>query len=265
MRHPGVDIQEVRAFWEANPVAASAIPHPVGSAEYFPAYDALRELNESPAFAAELHEFSAHSQGRVLDVGAGNGYVLSRYARAGAEVVGVDLTAAGTGLCRRRFALQGLRGCFVQGSGESLPFRDQSFDCVCSMGVIHHTPDPEAVLAECRRVLVPGGRLILMVYHRDSLLYQLRFRAFALLLRRSRQRLVNAVDGAANPLGRVYSRSELRRLLGGFSDVELSVGLLQPWMLPPPLGRLAPSALLARLEKRFGWFLYAKARKARAS
>lgn len=237
------------------------MPYPLGSPDYFRAYDRLRERNESLEFSDRLHETGEHAGRRVLDVGAGNGYVLSRYRRAGAEVVGVDLTAAAVGLCVRRFALEGLHGAFLQASAEKLPFRDQSFDCVCSMGVIHHTPDPAAAVLEIHRVLRPGGRLILMVYHRDSALYRVRFQALRLLLGRDTQRQVNEVDGAANPLGRVYSRDELRSLLGRFVDVELSVGLLQPWMLPPPLGRFAPRRLLSRIERCFGWFLYAKARK----
>lgn len=245
-------------------MAAAAVPHPIGSPAYFLAYDRLRELNESPEFSAQLHEFVEHAGGRVLDVGSGNGYVLSRYRRAGAEVLGVDLTAAAVRLCRQRFAMEGQAGTFLQASAESLPFREASFDCVCSMGVVHHTPDPVAALAEFHRVLRPGGRLILMVYHSGSALYRVRFAAFRLLLGRDAQQLVNKVDGAANPLGRVYSRSELSRLLDRFVDVELLVRLLQPWMLPPPLGRLAPKALLSRLERRFGWFLYARARKAGA-
>lgn len=242
-------------------MAAAAVPHPLGSPEYFLAYDRLRELNESPELSARLHEFADFRGRRVLDVGAGNGYVLSRYRRLGAAVTGVDLTATAVRLCRQRFAVEGQAGDFLQASAESLPFRDESFDCVCSMGVIHHTPDPAAALAELRRVLRPGGRLILMMYHRDSALYRVRFASFRLLLGRDTQELVNEVDGPANPLGRVYSRRELRQALSGFEDVDLSVGLLQPWMLPPPLGRFAPRALLSRLESRFGWFLYAKARK----
>lgn len=245
-------------------MAAAAVPHPIGSAEYFLDYDRLRELNESPAFSAELHELSEFRGRRVLDVGAGNGYVLSRYRRAGAEVLGVDLSMTGIRLCRQRFALEGLEGTFLQANAESLPFRDASFDCVCSMGVVHHTPDPVAALAEFHRVLRAGGRLILMVYHRDSALYRLRFAACRLLLGRDVQQLVNQVDGVANPLGRVYARGELARMLDRFVDIELSVGLLQPWMLPPPLGRFAPRAVLSRLEHRFGWFLYARARKAGA-
>jgi len=255
-----VQIDDVRAFWESHPLCASAIPHPLGSREFFRAYDALREANESPAFSRWLHEYNDFSGRDVLDVGAGNGYVLSRYAQAGARVAGVDITEAAAALCRKRFALSGLRGTFVVANAEDLPFADASFDCVCSMGVLHHTPRMDRALAEIRRVLRPGGRLVLMVYHRNSILYRVTFPVFSIVRGKPRAQLVDEVDGYGNPKGEVYSRRELRAMLRGFSDVETSVGLFQPWMLPR-LGGFIPRPALDALGRRFGWFLYAKAVK----
>ena len=254
-------LSDVRSFWERHPVAAAAVPHPIGSPEYFRCYDELREANESPEFSARLHEYAGFTGRAVLDVGSGNGYVLERYARCGARTVGVDLTSAGASLCRRRFALAGLPGSFVQASAESLPFPATVFDAVCSMGVIHHTPRPERAFAELRRVLRPSGRLILMLYHRDSILYRLRFPAMKLLRGWSIARQVDEVDGSGNPKGDVYSAGEIRTALEGFTDVETWAGLLQRWMLPPPLHRLVPARFLRPLERRFGWFLYVKARR----
>ena len=261
MKH-AVALEDVRSFWEAHPVAAAAVPHAPGTPGFFDYYDRLREANESAEFSARLHEYADFSGRRVLDVGCGNGYVLSRYARAGAIVSGVDLTDTAVELCRKRFAYMGLAGEFWRGNAERLPFGDAEFDCVCSMGVLHHTPDTAAAVDEIFRVLKPGGRLIVMFYHRNSALYRVGFPLRRLLHRKSMQQLVNEVDGVGNPLGDVYSAAELRGLLGAFTDVELSVGLLQGWMfLPVALGRLVPSRLLELVGRRWGWFLYAKARK----
>jgi SAM-dependent methyltransferase len=258
----GTTVNDVRRFWESHPVAAAAIPAERGTAEYFAAYDRLREANESPEFSYALHEYRRFKGRAVLDVGCGNGYVLGKYAAEGARVFGVDLTGAGIALCRKRFALQGLRGQFTVGNAESLPYPSSVFDCVCSMGVLHHTPDTRAAIDELYRVLKPGGRLILMMYHRNSANYRLRMFADHVRTGRAMGDLVRAVDGEGNPVGVVYSKAELRRLLGRFADVDCFAGCLQREMLPK-LGRVIPEAWLRRFERRWGWFLYAKGIKPR--
>lgn len=251
-------MRDVRAFWERNPVATAAVPFEPGSSEFFEHYDRLREANESISFSRRLHDYPKFTAKRVLDVGCGNGYVLSRYAREGAHTFGVDLTRAAVELSRRRFELAGLPGRFTVGSAEDLPFATDSFDCVCSMGVLHHTPDTERAVGEIRRVLRPGGRLIVMFYHRNSAVYR-RLQLRARRTGRPLQTFVNEVDGEGNPKGDVYSRRELRALLSAFEAIDLSVGFLQG--LPVGQVRVPPKVVLRPFASRWGWFLYAKARK----
>jgi SAM-dependent methyltransferase len=255
MSQPTLDA--VRQYWERNPVAANAVPYVLGTPEYFAFYDRLREANETPAFSSALHEYAAFRDKSVLDIGSGNGYVLSRYAASGARVFGVDLTRAAVGLCRRRFDLMNLRGSFTVADAERLPFSDAAFDCVCSMGVLHHTPNTDRAVGEIFRVLRPGGRLIVMFYHRNSLQYRLKFPLLKWLKGVPIQQSINEVDGVGNPKGDVYSRRELARLLRQFDRLELFAGVL-PWHAMGGLGRLCPAAARGPLERRIGWFLYAK-------
>jgi SAM-dependent methyltransferase len=259
---PGAELHDVRAYWEEHPVAAAAVPYEPGTPEFFASYDRLREENETLGFSYQLHEYRAFSGGRVLDVGCGNGYVLSKYAQEGAYAFGIDLTRAAVSLSRTRFDLSGLDGDFLVGSAEDLPYPSGTFDCVCSMGVLHHTPDTDRAVAEIHRVLRPGGRLVLMLYHRDSAVYW-RFRLRSRMTGRPLQTLVNEVDGVGNPKGDVYSRAEMGTLLRDFDGVELSVGFLQGVAVGGR--RFPPKSVLRPLESRFGWFLYAKARKPAAA
>ena len=74
-------------------------------------------------------------------------------------------------LAKRNLEQRGLpANCFVS-DAEALPFADSSFDLVYSHGVLHHTPNLPAAVAEVHRVLRPGGRAIVMMYHRASLNY----------------------------------------------------------------------------------------------
>jgi len=251
-------IEDIRKFWESHPVAASAIPHPLGTPEYFQCYDRLREANESVAFSYRLHEYREFSSRRVLDIGCGNGYVLSKYALEGAQVYGVDITQTALDLCSRRFVLLGSDGSLCQGNAEELPFKEAMFDCVCSMGVLHHTPSPARAVEEIFRVLKPQGRFIVMMYHRNSALFRFTFSVRSALTGKPTSELVDEVDGPGNPKGDVYSKGELRRLLNRFGDLQLFVGLLQREMLWSKVGSVLPDWLLRMGEPHVGWFLYAK-------
>jgi 2-polyprenyl-3-methyl-5-hydroxy-6-metoxy-1,4-benzoquinol methylase len=221
----------------------------------------MREANEPPGFSLLLHEYPDFRGRRVLDVGCGNGYVLSQYAREGAQVVGLDLTRRGLEISSQRFRIMGLSGQFAQGNAEQLPFASQSFDCVCSMGVLHHTPRTQKAIDEITRVLRPGGRLILMFYNKISYRNLICYPAAKLLLascrHKSLQQLRNENDGSGNPLAKVYSKNELRRMLGGFEGLQMFTGYCKAEDFLA-LGRLIPQALLDVLARRLGWFLYVK-------
>lgn len=104
---------------------------------------------------------------RVLDVGCGTGLVLRAVATRlpEAEVLtGVDAAPAMIEMARMRASEDsnnGSRLSFEQGMAEQLPFPDASFDLVVSAVSFHHWADQAAGLAECHRVLSPGGRLVL--------------------------------------------------------------------------------------------------------
>ncbi|HET7799246.1 MAG TPA: methyltransferase domain-containing protein [Humibacillus xanthopallidus] len=100
---------------------------------------------------------------RVLDAGCGNGPLMEALRAGGAAVSGFDSSAAMLELARERLGedvdLQ------LVDLSQHLPYADGAFDdVVCSL-VLHYLPDWTAPLAELRRVLKPGGRLLLAVNH----------------------------------------------------------------------------------------------------
>ena len=256
-----VDIQDVKDYWNNNPVAAAAVPYALGSSEYFEYYNELREQNESIEFSYRLHEYEKFKGKKVLDVGCGNGYVLSKFAQEGAEVFGVDITEAAIDLCEKRFSYLNLTGQFKVANAESLPFEEHSFDCVTSMGVLHHTPNTTLAVAEIHRVLKPGGRFIIMLYNRDSFAYEVRMKKEAKSSGKSMQQLINEVDGSENPLGDVYSKDEMKELLSDFNVSEIFAGLVRM----QDMNRNKYNPFIYRYmklrERKKGWFLYAKANK----
>lgn len=98
----------------------------------------------------------------IVEIGIGTGGLLPALAARGRKVIGVDHSPAMLEETRRRLAQAGLAGIDLRlGEMSHLPLPDGSVDCAVLNMVLHHAADPAAVLAGIRRVLVPGGILLL--------------------------------------------------------------------------------------------------------
>jgi len=107
------------------------------------------------AYANDVHadvarRFAALRLRPVLDLGCGEGRFTRPAAALRLEVVAFDLSAT---------MLAALSGRRVQGDAAHLPFPDGAFGAVAALYMLYHLPDPRLALAECRRVLCPGGVL----------------------------------------------------------------------------------------------------------
>jgi ubiquinone/menaquinone biosynthesis C-methylase UbiE len=111
---------------------------------------------------AELALSCCPAPRRILDVGCGTGYLLRELAArvpAAAELAGIDAAAAMIKTARAAARDDRLR--FSAGVAERLPFPAETFDLVVTTTSFDHWADQQAGLAECARVLTPGGRLVL--------------------------------------------------------------------------------------------------------
>jgi SAM-dependent methyltransferase len=153
--------------------------------------------------------FDGYRGRSVLEVGCGAGVDLARFAKGGAEVTGVDLAPSAIALARANFEQQGLQGRFEVADGERLPFPDTSFDMVFAHGVVQYTANPRQLVAECRRVLKPGGEAVFQVYNRISWLNAL-----------SKLMKVGLEHDDA-PVILKFSIGEFRRLVAGFREVTI--------------------------------------------
>jgi 2-polyprenyl-6-hydroxyphenyl methylase/3-demethylubiquinone-9 3-methyltransferase len=96
-------------------------------------------------------------QRRLLDVGCGGGVLAEEFARAGFEVTGIDPAPESIATARAHAAQSGLRIEYQTGTGEHLPFPENSFDHVACCDVLEHVDDVDRVVGEIGRVLKPGG------------------------------------------------------------------------------------------------------------
>lgn len=268
-----VQIKNVERFWEANPVASKAINAPQESAKYFQKFDEIREADDCEPYEYSnlIHGYETSKNKKILDVGCGNGYVLANYAKNGAEVFGVDITKKAIELSKRRFNLYSLKGVFKKTNGESLAFDDESFDIVCSMGVLHHIENPKPMIDEMYRVLNPGGKIILMLYYRYSWKALIIIRLKRLLhpkyWGKSQQEALNMNDGDDCPLALVYSKGEAKLLLKNFDNHKMRLNQLswkQFFIIPfiaKALGPFLPNQSNNLISRNLGWNLYIEASK----
>lgn len=103
---------------------------------------------------------------RFLDVAAGTGTLALAAARAGAEVLAVDFAPGMVELLDRRFATEGVRGAVRRMDGQALTLDDASFDAAASLFGLIFFPDMAAGARELRRVVRPGGRVLVGSWHR---------------------------------------------------------------------------------------------------
>src|SRR5207244_1320650 len=98
----------------------------------------------------------------ALDAGCGTGFLSFELSARGHRVTGVDFAPAMIAEARRKAAERGLSVRFEEGDAEQLPFRPASLDLVISRHVLWTLPHPEAAIDEWKRVLRPGGRLVVV-------------------------------------------------------------------------------------------------------
>jgi SAM-dependent methyltransferase len=113
--------------------------------------DSLLALHEA-GYRAVLDRIG---EGRILDVGCGQGFESARFLRAGREVVGVDYSPDAVTTAAARYGPDGLRVAQMDALG--LGFGTASFDAACSSHLIEHFTDPESHVAELARVLRDDG------------------------------------------------------------------------------------------------------------
>ena len=98
----------------------------------------------------------------MLDVGQGAGIAMDWFLKYGAEVVGIDLSFA----VDAAFKLHGFhpKAHLIQASVFNLPFKEEVFDYIYSIGVLHHTPDCKKAFFQLPRLVKKGGKIAIWLY-----------------------------------------------------------------------------------------------------
>ena len=268
-----IDLEKVRNYWDARPCNIRHSTSPVGTRQYFDEVEARKYFVEPhiPLFA----EFEKWKGKRVLEIGCGLGTDTINFARAGAEVTAVDLSAESLALAKKRAQVFGFDNItFYQANAENLSdyVPVDRYDLVYSFGVIHHTPHPERVIEQIHKYMDRESVFKIMVYHRTS------WKVFWMLMKYGKKpgetldeliaRYSEAETGC--PVTYSYTAETVREFLKGFDVLETRIDHIFPYSIPEYKRyeyrkvwyfRYLPPALFRQMERRWGWHLCVTARQ----
>ena len=187
----------------------------------------------------------AMSGARVLDVGCGTGYTLSRLPNT-VRATGIDISSTSVALARERAP----HATIVQGSATALPFDDGAFDACIALDVLEHLDDDLDAARELRRVVRPGGVVLITVpalkilwhAHDEALHHRRRYRLREIVsvVERAGLRIDTATYYNSLLFPLVFAQRVGSRLLGldGHGDSDLRIP-------PAPLNRALGAILSA--------------------
>lgn len=249
--------------WQRNPAGTTDVDALSGTPAFFHQMRASR-YRQQPWLPRAIER--ANLTGRVLEIGCGAGQDNQQLGRTASVTVGIDLAHEGARLTDALRRLDGRSGGAMVADGERMPFPDGSFDGVYSFGVIHHTDHPERLIAEIHRVLRPGGRFLVGVYHRWSWFAAMKVYTW---LRSGRKQswadhLAGLEKGAEElderPVVRLYSRRQARDL---FVDFKVTSVMAQHYGVDnEPLFGKVPESWRWWMARLGGWYVLVSGRRA---
>jgi SAM-dependent methyltransferase len=198
---------------------------------------------------------AAGAPGRVLEIAAAEAVHSCKLNLRGAECFVVEPSEVMLARARERMAEYGARLTFVRGVGETLPFRDHSFDRVLLDSAIDHLGDPEQGIREMSRVVRPDGRVVISFVNYEGLSARLSRRLYRLARRlRPQAREASWFWDSPVPYEHTFecSYSVVQELCAPHLELDGAFGVSLGWMVPGwggLLKRLPRGRALALLER----------------
>ncbi len=275
----GQSINEVRDFWENNPLFSGESEFEPGSLEFFKEHKRVYYDDVfAGKFPSDLLIPKLNEADRALDLGCGVGFwvIELKNRLPQVELYAGDLTQNAIKITQKRLDQYKLKANLSIQNAEALEYEDSTFNHINCQGVIHHTPNTEACVKEIARVLKPGGTAFLSVYYKNIFIRnwnllrpvgKMLFSLGARLKGRGRESIfaqndVNEItrlyDGDKNPIGKCYSKKEFIEMCSPYFEVEkVFLNFFPARSLPFPI----PKTIHSWLSRRMGFMIHLNLKK----
>lgn len=212
---------------------------------------------------------------RILEIGLGYGTLGGLIASQNCSYFGLDIAAGPVKMMQYRLGLLKSKhfGSGGQGSALALPFAENYFDYVYTIGCLHHTGNLSLAVQEVHRVLKPGGKAIVMLYNQRSFRQIVQVRWIRLRERlifgkpqedietRVRALYDTVSTGEAAPYTEYVTKAQIRDLFRAFARVSIDVQNFDEYALAGGLIRIPRKWFLNNLARILGLDLYIRAAK----
>ena len=289
--------KDIEKFWDQNPVGSNFMDYR-SDIKFYQDYDEFRYRTEGHILE-ELDKIDFRGR-TVLEIGLGQGADSMQIIKRGAIYYGIDLTEESIKRLKERFSLFNLPYKeVVKANALTIPYENDFFDIVYTHGVIHHSPEIKKIVNEIYRVLKPGGKAVVMLYHKNSFNYYVsiglmrraglvcllifpfltklvskltgesverisghrrNFREAGWKYFRMKEFLHKSTDGPDNIFSSVWTRKNVTSLFRNFRNLNFRVHFLNERHL---LGfqKLLTQTAKQAIARRYGWHLWIFAQK----
>lgn len=268
---------KTKQVWGTNPAGwTHAKDKQTGTKDFFDQVLKKRFSYECNWLPEVIH-FEKYKDKKVLEIGCGAGYDAYMFCKAGAQYTGIDLVSQNIELTKQHLFYYGYQSAaaICQMDAEHMIF-DKKFDLIYSFGVLHHISDIDIVLKKSYEFLNDQGKVIFIVYNRNSLVYWvhnvfLKWIMRGRFLKESLDSVLEEVEDVGSsqkPLVRVYAKKNFSQKIkqAGFKVIEVKIRKLVYEDLPGFrflfwFYRIIPQCFLYQCSKFCGWYLCVEAIK----
>ncbi len=205
----------------------------------------------------------------VLEIGYGMGSDHLQLALKGGKMHGISLAPQDKVATDRHLELYGFRSDTIIGDAENMPYEDNVFDFVYSVGVLHHSPNIEKVCAEIYRVLRPGGECYLAVYNKSSMFFwwtvflwgwllSIQYKKYTL---KQRVSLIEYPNDNPDLVVKLYTPKQFKQLVSesGLEVKSMKIDHLNRDSIQ--YSKLFSDNWIKQHAKRWGWYIIIRAKK----